>query len=268
MNVPTVPAVVAGTALALSLAGTAAVAPAQADTSPARAVAKAGTFTVTATVNNSEPLAGSKVKIKGSVKPAAPGAQVLLQLRYADQKKWKTIDRVTLSQASKFKFKDKVKTVRIRKYRVVKPAGPNRGAGHSKPLKVTVFGWRTLDSLKPAQAASFQEAGAVKINGVSYPSSLLSFSSTPQTSHIDYNLNRDCKAFQGTFGISDSSPSAGTAAMSLVADGVTKFTGSFGLAQSQAVSTDVTRVFRITVNATNANGGQGAVGTPRVLCSF
>lgn len=264
------PTVVAGAALALSLAGTAAVAPAHADPTRAESVTRAGTFTVTATVKNDEPLVGSKVKIKGTVKPAAPGAEVRLQLRYAGQKKWKTVDHTRLSRASKFKFKDKVTSVRERKYRVVKPAGPNRGAGHSPALEVTVFGWRTLDSLDPAQASGFYEAGSVSINGASYPNSLQTFTFPPPAgpTHIDYNLNRDCKAFEGRFGVSDSSSASGSATLSLVADGADKFTGTFALTQSQSVSTDVTGVFRITVNATLADGGVAAVASPRVLCSF
>ena len=49
-------------------------------------------------------LQGSKVRIKGSVKPAAPGAKVTLQVRYADQKTWKNVATDTLSASSRFKF--------------------------------------------------------------------------------------------------------------------------------------------------------------------
>jgi hypothetical protein len=264
-----IPSVVAGTAIALSLAGTAALAPAQAYPARAGSVARAGTFTVTATVKDNEPLVGSKVKIKGTVKPAAPGAEVLLQLRYAGQKTWKTVDHARLSKASKFKFKDKVTSVRERKYRVVKQAGPHRGAGHSKALKVTVFGWRTLDSLKPVRASGFFEAGAVPINGVSYPNSLRAFdTANPPPNYIDYNLNRDCKTFRGTVGLADISSSTGTATVSIVTDGTPKYSGSFALAQSAPVAFDIANAFRLTVNATLANGGLAAVGTPEVLCSF
>ena len=117
---------------AAALSSATALASADAATHHARPSAKAGAFKVTASVNKTEPLVGSKVKIKGSVKPAAPGARVTLQVRYQDQKRWKTIDSATLSAASKYKFKDKVTSVRERKYRVVKPAGPNRAAGHSR----------------------------------------------------------------------------------------------------------------------------------------
>src|SRR5262249_34244476 len=157
-----------------------------------------------------EPLQGDKVKIKGTVKPAAPGAKVILQLRYADQKKWKTVGTDTLSGQSKFKFKDKVSTVRTRKYRVVKPAGPNRAAGHSKSLKVTVFGWHDPSTIPPATASSFGGTNSVKINGTTYPNSLRSYAfSSPANGSIEYNLNRDCKSLRGTVGLEDSSPATG-----------------------------------------------------------
>ena len=44
-------------------------------------------------------------------------------MKYEDKKEWKTIDRRPSAAASKFNFKDKVGSVRDRKYRVFKPAG-------------------------------------------------------------------------------------------------------------------------------------------------
>jgi hypothetical protein len=264
----------AGAAIAAVLATTlSATALATADAAPshARTSDKAGAFQVTASVNNTEPLKGSKIKIKGSVKPAAPGARVILQLRYADQKKWKTVDSTTLTAASKYKFKDKVTSVRTRKYRVVKPAGPNRAAGHSKSLKVTVFGWRDLTSLNPATYSGFAEyETGVKMNGVDYQHSLRSYTPYPPGSPntIDYNLNRDCKTFRGVVGLDDSSQALGTAQVTLSTDGTMRFTGAFALTQAAPVTFAVTNAFRLTVGAALANGGVAAVGTPQVLCSF
>ena len=265
-------AIAAGVALAAALSATAlASADAASTTHHHHATAKAGSFTVLASVNKSEPLQGSKVKIKGSVKPAAPGAKVKLQLRYADQKKWKTVATDTLSGQSKFKFKDKVGSVRTRKYRVLKGAGPNRAAGHSTSLKVTVFGWRDLTSLNPAASSGFSEYdNGVKMNGVAYPNSLRTYYPTyppGSPNSIDYNLNRACKSFRGVVGLDDSSQINGTAQVSMSTDGTPRYTGTFGLTQSAPVSFDVTKVFRLTVSAVLANGN-AAVGTPQALCSF
>jgi hypothetical protein len=261
--------IAAGVALAAALSATAL---ASADAAPGHhaTAARAGTFTVSASVNKAEPLQGSKVKIKGSVKPAAPGAKVTLQLRYADQKKWKTVATDTLSGKSKFTFKDKVSSVRERKYRVVKAGNQNRGAGHSKSLKVTVFGWRDLTSLSPATLSGFGEyENGVKMNGVAYPNSLRSYTPYPPGSpnSIDYNLNRACKTFRGVAGLDDSSPASGSTTIQMSTDGTLRYTGSFALTQSAPVTFDVTKVFRITVSATPTNGN-AAVGTPQVLCSY
>jgi hypothetical protein len=253
----------AATALALSVAGTAALAPA-ASAAPTPAP-KPGVFTVTASVDETAPLVGDKVTIKGKVRPAVPGAQVNLQVKYDGRKGWKTIGHDRLNGAGKFRFTDKVGSVRERRYRVVKPAGGHRAAGQAKTDKVTVFGWRDLTSLAPATTPSMYEMDAV-INGVAYPRSLRG--TTAASSSVDYNLNRDCTAFRGTAGLDDSSPSTGSAVVSVTADGVQKYSGTFALAQSAPVSLDTAGVFRLTVSAAATNGGLGAVGTPQVLCSF
>jgi hypothetical protein len=262
--------IAASLVLATSLSSATALASADADTRTAHTARtdKAGSFTVTASVNRSEPLAGSKVKIKGSVKPAASGARVTLQLRYADQKTWKTVDTTTLTTASRYKFKDKVTSVRARKYRVLKPAGPNRAAGRSPAVTVTVFSWRDLVSIPPATAGGMGRTDHVDINGVRYPESVRSYFSGPNGSTVEYNLYRACKAFRGTAGLDDTSASSGTAVVQLYTDGTLRYAGSFGLTQSAPVAFDVTKAFRLTVTAAIGGGGIAAVGTPQVLCSF
>jgi hypothetical protein len=227
-------------------------------------------YAVVAKVNKTEPLENDKVKIKATVTPAAPGARVTLQLKYDDQKKWKTIDHGRLNSRSKITFKDKVSSVRVRKYRVVKPADSRAGAGSGETQKVTVFGWRDLTSLSPATAANFYEVSSVSMNGAQFPNSVRSYPSYPPGSGntIDYNLNRDCKAFRGTVGLDDSSAVAGGALIQLATDGIQRYSGSFALTQSAPVAFDVTKVFRISMAAATTNGGVAAVGTPQVLCSF
>ena len=259
----------ASLALAAALSATAL---ASADAAPSHhSAARAAAYQVTMNVNKTEPLQGDKVKIKGTVKPAAQGAKVTLQLRYADQKKWKTVATDTLSAQGRFTFKDKVGSVRTRKYRVVKGAGAHRAAGHSKSVKVTVFGWRDLTSLNQATYSGFGEVeNGVKMNGVAYPNSLRSYTAYPPgtPSSIDYNLNRDCKELKGVVGLDDSSAATGSAQVSLSTDGTVRYTGTFSLTQAAPVALDVTNAFRLTVAATLTNGGIAAVGTPQVLCSF
>jgi hypothetical protein len=260
---------VLGVVLATALSGATALASADAATSHhATRAAKAGAYSVSVAVNKTEPLLNSRVKIKGSVSPAAPGAAVTLQVKYEDRKSWKTIDQSRLNAASKFKFKDKVGSVRDRRYRVVKPAGPSRGAGRAATQKVIVFGWRDLTSLTPATGYGVSEVDSVTMNGVAYPHSVRSWGYSGSGASIDYNLNRECKAFKGTAGLDDSSPAAGSAVVTLTADGTLKYAGSFALTQSAPVAFDLTKVFRLSVSVAQNSGGLGAVGTPQVLCSF
>jgi hypothetical protein len=231
----------------------------------------AHSYTVVAKVNKTEPMVNDKVKIKATVKPAAPGAAVTLQLKYDDQKKWKTIDHGRLNNAGKVTFKDKVTSVRVRKYRVVKPGDSRAAAGRGETPKVSVFGWRDLTSLSPATGSNMSEVNTTNINGVAYPNSLRSYIGYPppgNTAAIEYNLNRGCKQFKATVGLDDSSPGAGSAAIALATDGTQRYTGSFALTQSAPVAFDVTKVFRITVSVTSTGNGLAAVGTPQVLCSF
>jgi hypothetical protein len=138
-------------------------------------------------------------------------------------------------------------------------------------VKVTVFGWRDLTSIRPATANGMGAVDSLKINGVPYPNSIQSFPFTfPEGSPnaIEYNLNRDCKSFKGTAGLSDSSQGGGSATLSLSTDGTPRYTHSFALTQSAPVAFDVTKVFRLSITAALVNGGVAALGTPQVLCSF
>jgi len=253
--------------LAAAVSASTALVPAEATIHHDARAEKPGVFTVTATVNKAEPEVGDTVKIKGTVRPVRPGAKVVLQVKYAGQKSWKRRAVTALTQAGKFKFKLDVRKVRDRKYRVVKPAGGHRAAGHSKALKVTVFGWRMLDSLAPVQSVGFTEAGKVSIDATPFPHSLRSADSGTGL-RIGYNLNRRCKAIETRIGLSDDSAASGSAAVAMVADVATRASGSYALTESDAVAEDLTGVFRLTFTAEPEDGGMAAVGSPRVLCSF
>lgn len=263
---------VLGVVLATSFSGATALASADAASSHhARQSDRAAAYKVTAKVNKTDPLLNAKVKIKATVSPAAPGSAVTLQVKYEDQKKWKTIDHGRLSGSSKVTFKDKVGSVRERRYRVVKPAGSGRGAGSGDTEKVFVFGWRDLTSIPVATASNIQKVDSLSMNGVAYANSLRSYIGYPppgNTGSIEYNLNRGCKSFRGTVGLADTSPTSSTATIQLSTDGAPRFSGSYALTQTAAVAFDVTKVFRLSVATSTTGNGQAAVGTPQVLCSF
>ena len=254
-----------GLVLALALTGASTLAPADAASDHHTRPAKAGSFQVTASVRSDEVVKGEQVKIKGSVTPAAPGARVSLLVRYADQKQWKTIGHATIRSNGTFSVKDEAGSVRARKYRVVKPAGQGRGAGRSHPMKVTVFGWRTLDSLQPLGGNTIAEGGSATINGQTYASSL---KGPLNAGRIEYNLNRDCLQLDAVYGIDDSSQLGASAVLSVFGDGVQKHSAAYGLTQAQQLTVDLSDVFRLAVTSTQTGGAVPAVGTPKVLCSF
>ena len=261
-----------GVVLATALSSATALASADAATNHQDAVQRADRdYQVVAKVNKTEPLVNGKVKIKAKVTPVAPRASVTLQLKYVDQKKWKTVDHGRLNSQGKVTFTDKVNSPRVRKYRVVKPADAKADAGRGETEKVFVFGWRDLTSIPAATSTNVIKADSVKMNGVAYPSSLRSYIGYPppgDTGSIEYNLNRGCKSFRGAVGVEDSSPVSATATIQLSTDGTQRYSGSFALTQSAPVAFDVSKVFRLTIATATTGGGFAAVGTPQVLCSF
>lgn len=254
-----------------------------ATTTSSQASASAGThdradrpFKVTATVSNDEPEQGTKIKIKGTVKPLRPGAKVRIEKRYDEDDKWKLAGKAVINKKGKFKFTDEVDSVRHRLYRVVKSAGDNRTKGKSKNLDVTVYGWRYLTSLSPVAATGTGETSSLKINGNAYEQSVQG-NAYGNAGSIAYNIDRKCKRFEGRVGLSDTSEITATGTITLKADATSFYTNSFSLTQSASVARDVTNVFRLTVDWTSSNtegteldqsGAVIAVGSPRLLCSF
>jgi hypothetical protein len=244
---------------------------------PAASHAKAGgTFRVTLTVSNDEPVQGTKIKLKGQVKPLRPGTKVQLQKRYEGDEKWKLVAKDVLNKNSKFKFIEVVDSVRVRQYRVVKPRQGARTAGASDPVTVTVFGWRDLVSLSPLFVTGTGETSNVKINGTDYPQSIQG-NNWGNAGSISYNIDRKCKRFETRIGLSDLSESSATGQITLKSDSSSFYSNTFGLTQSAVIARDVTGVFRLTFDWTSSNtegteldqsGAIIAIGSPRLLCSF
>jgi hypothetical protein len=275
MNTRSIAAAAAVTLLAgLGTAVTTANAEAR-DGATALTAEKAARYEVTATVSRTEPEEGDKITIRGSVTPGEKGALVVLQKRYGTSGKWKKADTDTLNGKGKFKFSEKVDSVRFRQYRVLKPADDQARSGKSQKLSVTVFGWRNLTSLEPVTASGTSETGSVGINGSPYEQSVVG--SLANSGSIAYNVTRACKTFQGHVGLKDTSALTATGDIRILTDTTQAFGNTFGLTQSSPVTLDLTGVFRITVDWTSHNtagteedqsGAIIAVGTPRILCSF
>lgn len=261
----------AGVLTAGALAAGAAAPATAAGHSTADGSARAAAYSVSIKVNDTEPDLKDTIKVKGTVGPGSVSGSVKLQVRYEGQNRWKNVDAVTLRNGGKYTFREKVKTVRERTYRVVKPASGRRGTGVSDKVKVTVYAWRDLTTLQPATVNGIYEEKSVALNGTSFSDSLVEgafYPGRPATGTVEYNLNRDCTDLTGVAGLSDSSPVGGTSTVAIATDGVSKFSQAFGLTQSAPVALDVTDVFRVSFSTTSQNGGRGAVGEPQVRCSF
>jgi hypothetical protein len=257
--------VVAAAVLATALSATTALDKAEA-TGQGPAAARARAYTVTASVNKAEPMRGKSVTIKGKVRPAAPGTRVVLQKSGGGA--WKTIDRGRLSGASTYRFKVEVRHAREYAYRVVKPSGGHRSAGRSRVVTVTVYTWRSLFDL-PSEVSEVELQSSLLyvidslIGGNHYGPSLES-QNTPFS--VSTDTNRACKTFRATLGLSDFSPTDGRANFSVSADGVERFSGSYGLGEAEQIVIDVTGVLATTISGTTENGGAG-IGRPEFLCT-
>jgi len=259
-----------GVVLATALSSATALASADAATSTRMvSEAKAGAYQVTAKVNETEPVLETTIKIKATVKPAAPGSAVTLQVKYEDRKRWKTIDHGRLSNASKVTFKQEVDSVRERVYRVVKPAGPGRAAGRGATEKVSVYGWRSIIGLDNVTAVGIRPTTVLHINGTDEGFGLQAYGPDPESGRLyESNLNRGCTQFRATAGLDDTSASTGTGSVQISTDGTPRYSGAFGIGQSQAVAFPVTEVFRLSITMTATNGGIPALGHPELLCNF
>ena len=94
-------------------------------------------------------------------------------------------------------------------------------------------------SIHPATASTSRGATSANMNGVDFPAVDPVLHRPPgagTSGSIDYNLNRDCKHLQATFGLDDTLAGAIPAATTLSTDATARYSGSFALTQSHVVS--------------------------------
>jgi hypothetical protein len=261
-------AALAAAILAVSMAPTTL---AQAAESPAERATKKP-HVVTAKANKTEVVQGGKVVITGRVKPAAAGEKVRLQVRYAGA--WKATDlQDKVDKQGRFRLVDKVTSKQDREYRVLARADRKHRAGLSDALPVVVWSWRDLSSLAPVRREATDEAYQVAVNGTTHRSAIVATGGN--AGGTDYNVSRKCRQLETQVGLADYSKTGTTGTVSLKADGVSRYTGSFGLAQSATVVLPLRDVFRISFDWTSVNpagtpadqsGAYPALGSPQVLC--
>lgn len=262
---PTITVLALGAVLTAGL-----VAPATASTAPAERKAE---FKVTLKASSAQAIADKPLIIAGKVRPAAKGTTVVLQKKLAG-KKWVVEKRLKTSKKGAFTYTDKPHQLGVRQYRAVVPKAGKVGAGVSKPVKVTVYQWRSLTTIQPRTAVGTQRIFDAKIAGKAYPDSYGPSGSAFQGS-ADWNLDPTCTTLRVRLGNGDNSDEGATANLTLTGDGESLFSGSFGLTQSQAKTFDIRKVFRLAYSWTStvagsdlpAPGAQPLLATPELLCA-
>ncbi|RYB95129.1 hypothetical protein EUA93_12715 [Nocardioides oleivorans] len=262
MNRTTAWAALAGLA-ASSLALTA---PAQA--APDQPSRKAGTYSVSASVNKTTAIGKETVlKIRGRVSPKAAGEKVILQQRVDGKKKWKATGTTKVKANGTYKVTDDPSTPGTREYRVVKPASNGFGQGVSKTLEVEVYAWQKLLSRQSGPRVNLDPTG-VTIGADYYAYSLATVTAgTP--SSVEYTLGRKCTDLRTTYALTDASPTGSSGQVVVTADGAVKASHALAVGTIIDGTLDISDVFRLKLDLTTSASPAAiaAVAKPEVLCT-
>lgn len=256
----------------VALAGLAAsslalTAPAQA--APDHASEKAGTYSVSASINETTAIGKETVlKIRGRVSPKAAGEKVVLQQRVDGKKKWKATGTTKVKANGTYKVTDDPSTPGTREYRVVKPASHGYGQGISKTLEVEVYSWGRLTSRTAGPLTNMGYRGVTI--GTEYFGQSLATVTAGSPSSVEYTLGRKCTELRATYALTDDSATGATGSVTISADG--SVLGSHALSVGTIVADDtidLDGVFRLRIDATASATPAAitAIATPEVLCT-
>jgi hypothetical protein len=217
---------------------------------------------------------GQKVRLSGHVSKNAAGLLVMLQERASAGHPWKDQRQARVRAAGTYTTYDVPTNARSRSYRVVMPRTAHRSRGVSPAVRVSVYRWVQLTSMPTVNQSFLVPVSTVALNGTDYPASLEATTYHPHgptSQSVEFNLDRMCTKFRGTFGISDGSEASSQASVTASADGTPWFSQSFSLGQSaaNAVTFDhpPLKVSFDTASLVVGLDGFGAVGTPEVYCT-
>jgi len=253
-------------AIAAALVATALIVP-----GPAQASSKPH-WRVTVHANKATVTAGHKVWIHGKVARSAAGRLVRLQERLAVDQRWKNQRDALVRRDGTYTTYDAPTANRRHYYRVVMPATHTRKRGVSAKVVVDVFRWTTLTTIPAVNEKYLYPETSVSIDGVTYPSSLEAtmYEGSPTAQSVEFNLDHQCTAFRGTFGISDDSESGSRASVQASADGTAWYDHTFAVGESQQRSFTFAapplKLRFATASLVDGLDGLGAVGTPQVYC--
>lgn len=217
---------------------------------------------------------GQKVRMSGHVSQGSAGLLVMLQERGAPGRPWHDQRQARVRADGTYTTYDVPSSNTTRSYRVVMPRTKHRDRGISPAVTIAVYQWTQLTS-HPAVNRSFLETvPSVSMNGADYPASLEATTyhpDGPTSQSVEFNLDRKCTRFRGTFGLSDGSEANSQASVTASADGTPWFTQTFSVGGSTpnalTFPTAPLKVSFDTAILTAGLDGFGAVGTPEVFCT-
>jgi hypothetical protein len=230
---------------------------------------------VTMKADRTEVTVGHKVRLTGKVGKAAAGGLVKLYERGSSGRPWKYQRNALVHRDGHYTTYDKPTVNSVRWYRVVMPGNKHHKKGASEAVRVDVYRWTSLTGFTAVNENYLAVEPSVVMNGVNYPSSLEAEifhipTDSPNPQSIEFNVNRKCTMFRGTFGLSDDSESGSQAEVSASADQTTWFDHVYALGESDHdVVTFETPPLKLrfeTTSLVDGKDGLGAVGTPEVYC--
>lgn len=226
--------------------------------------------------NRFKVLSGNRVELDGQVHPGKKGMVVVLQKLPRGATKWVTEARLKTARAGGFRYVDKPRTVGVRHYRVVVPKTAEHERIVSNVSRVTVYRWLRLHDVIRLEDSATRATKTVRISGRTYTPAFVG-DGYSDAGFVDWNLRRACLRLQARLGNNDDSDGQAVAAVSLVADGTTRYSRSFRPAQSEMTTVRISGVLRFGFHWTASRpadptgyqvGSAATLAEPRVLCSF
>jgi len=189
------------------------------------------------------------VTLTGTVRPAAPGTKVKVQVRYHGQTTWTKAGSAKVRKNSTYTFSFTPTTRQDRAYRVVKPGDAHARAGTSRERTLQAIGWVWLSSLAPSRTEGVATISTMPINGENYGHTLYTGVDTT-SGFVEYTVGRHAYKLQATYGLSDRTEPGGRGTLAVTTDGVPSFSQTFDLGQSVLQTTNVTDTHRIRIDFT------------------
>jgi hypothetical protein len=216
---------------------------------------------------------GHRVVLTGSVSPAASAAGrfVRLEERFAPGKPWRLQRRARVASDGHYRVGDRPTTNTLHRYRVVIPGGGDgHAAGVSDVVRVRVYSWTNLTSLRRANSAGVYEPRRVWMNGVAYAPGIASYRPGQRPAHVEYELRYDCTQLRATFGLDDSSEIDGQTEVTVRTEQGQLYSRRFSVGQTDQETLQLGSPLKVRIEMTSlVDGvqGYGAVGAARVLCT-